>query len=95
MLLTLLGRPQVVAFNRATMTGHDPATGGVLWQQPWPGPINVAQPIRIADDLVLGSAGYGIGSKLTQLRPGDDGAISSAYVWESPRLKAKFTNPVL
>jgi outer membrane protein assembly factor BamB len=95
MLLTLLGRSQVVAFNRATMTGHDPATGDVLWQQQWPGPINVAQPIRIADDLVLGSTGYGIGSKLTRLTPGDNGAISSAYVWESPRLKAKFTNPVL
>jgi outer membrane protein assembly factor BamB len=95
MLLTLLGRPQVVAFNRATMTGHDPATGEVLWQQQWPGPINVAQPIRIADDLVLGSVGYGVGSKLTRLTAGDNGAITSAYVWESPRLKAKFTNPVL
>jgi outer membrane protein assembly factor BamB len=94
MMLTLLGRPQVVAFNRATMTGHDPATGAVLWSQAWPGPINVAQPIRIADDLVLGSAGYGIGAKLTKLTSGEGGAITSAYVWESPRLKAKFTNPV-
>jgi outer membrane protein assembly factor BamB len=94
-VLTLLGRPQVVAFNRATMTGHDPGTGAVLWSQTWPGPINVAQPIRIADDLVLGSAGYGIGAKLTRLTAGEGGAITSAYVWESPRLKAKFTNPVL
>ena len=95
MLLTLLGRPQVVAFNRATMTGHDPATGQVLWSQTWPGPINVAQPIRIADDLVLGSSGYGIGAKLTKLTRGEGDTISSAYVWETPRLKAKFTNPVL
>jgi outer membrane protein assembly factor BamB len=94
MLLTLLGRPQVVAFNRATMTGHDPATGAVLWSQTWPGPINVAQPIKIADDLVLGSAGYGIGAKLTKLTGGDGGAVNAAFVWESPRLKAKFTNPV-
>jgi outer membrane protein assembly factor BamB len=94
-VLTLLGRPQVVAFNRATMTGHDPGTGAVLWSQTWPGPINVAQPVRIADDLVLGSAGYGIGAKLTRLTAGEGGAITSAYVWESPRLKAKFTNPVL
>lgn len=95
MVLTLLGRPQVVAFNAMSMTGHDPGTGAVLWSRPWPSPINVAQPIRVADDLVLGTTGYGIGAKLAKLSEQPDGSIQSAFVWETPRLKAKFTNPVL
>ena len=94
-LMTLLGRPQVVIMNRVTLAGHDPATGALLWSQPWVLIPNVAMPIRVADDLVLGSTGYGIGSKLVRLTPGADGAITSAFVWETPRLKAKFTNPVL
>ena len=94
-VLTLMGRPQVVIFNRETLAGHDPVTGALLWSQPWVLQPNVAMPIRIADDLVLGSTGYGIGSKLVKLTAGADGAISTAFVWETPRLKAKFTNPVL
>lgn len=94
-VMSLLGRPQVVILNRVTLAGHDPATGAVLWSQPWVPIPNVAMPIRVADDLVLGSTGYGIGSKLVKLTAGAGGAITPAFVWETPRLKAKFTNPVL
>jgi outer membrane protein assembly factor BamB len=94
-VLSLLGRPQVVILNRVTLAGHDPATGALLWSQPWVPQPNVAMPMRIADDLVLASTGYGIGSKLVKLTAGADGAITPAFVWETPRLKAKFTNPVL
>ena len=94
-VMNLLGRPQVVILNRVTLAGHDPATGAMLWSQPWVPQPNVAMPIRVADDLVLGSTGYGIGSKLVKLTTGADGAITPALVWETPRLKAKFTNPVL
>jgi outer membrane protein assembly factor BamB len=94
-VMNLLGRPQVVILNRVTLAGHDPATGAMLWSQPWVSQPNVAMPIRVADDLVLGSTGYGIGSKLVKLTSGADGAITPAFVWETPRLKAKFTNPVL
>ena len=95
-VLTLLGLPQVVIFNQASLAGHDPDTGAALWSQPWPGESpNVAVPIRIADDLVLASTGYGVGSKLVKLRRAADGSITTSIVWESLRLKAKFTNPVL
>ncbi len=94
-LLTLLGRPQIVMSNNGTLAAHDPATGAVLWTQRWVPEPTVAMPIRVADDLVLGSTGYGIGSKLVKLTAGADGSITPAFVWESPRLKAKFTNPVL
>jgi outer membrane protein assembly factor BamB len=94
-LLTLLGRPQIVMSNNGTLAAHDPATGAVLWTQRWVPEPTVAMPIRVADDLVLGSTGYGIGAKLVKLTAGSDGSITPAFVWESPRLKAKFTNPVL
>jgi outer membrane protein assembly factor BamB len=95
-LLPLLGRPQVVVLNRASLAGHDPETGELLWSQDWPSlQPNVAEPIRIADDLVLGGTGYGIGSKLVKLAAAPDGRITPSVVWESPRLKPKFTNPVL
>ena len=94
-VLTLLGRPQIVISNRETLAGHDPETGAVLWSQKWVREPTVAMPIRIADDLVLGSTGYGIGSKLVRLTPRPDGTIAPSLAWESPRLKAKFTNPVL
>ncbi len=94
-LLTLVGRPQIVMSNNGTLAGHDPETGAVLWTQRWVPEPTVAMPIRVADDLVLGSTGYGIGSKLVKLTAGADGAITPAFLWETPRLKAKFTNPVL
>jgi len=94
-LLTLVGRPQIVMSNNGTLTGHDPQTGAVLWTQRWVPEPTVAMPIRVADDLVLGSTGYGIGSKLVKLTAGADGGITPAFLWETPRLKAKFTNPVL
>ncbi|HEX7087122.1 MAG TPA: PQQ-binding-like beta-propeller repeat protein [Vicinamibacterales bacterium] len=94
-LLTLLGRPQVVVFNSDSLAGHDPQTGALLWSQPWPKQApNVAMPMRVADDLVLASTGYGMGSKLVRLAASGD-AIEPSVVWESLRLKAKFTNPVL
>ena len=95
-IFTLLGRRQIVILNRGSLAGHDAERGTLLWSQPWPSEMpNVAMPIRVADDLVLASTGYGVGSKLVKLTPGPDGAIFPAFVWETPRLKAKFTNPVL
>jgi outer membrane protein assembly factor BamB len=92
---TLAGVRQIVAFNHASVTGHDPATGRVLWDHDWPRPQpSVAAPIVLSDDRVLLSAGYGIGSRVLQIsREGE--ALSATLVWESPRLKAKFTNPVV
>ena len=91
----LLGREQVVIFNGNSITGHDPGTGAVLWRQPWPREgEKVSKPVPLGDDGVLVSAGYGVGAKRFRLtRSGDE--IQSSLVWESPRLKAKFTNVVV
>jgi len=94
-VLELGGERQIVIFNRASVVGHDIATGRVLWSYPWSArQPNVALPLVVGDDTVLVSSGYGEGAKLLQVgRVGDIYRVD--LVWESPRLKAKFTNLVL
>lgn len=93
-LLELAGTRQIVSFNQAGVTAHDPAEGRELWSLPWSrAQPNVAQPLPLGDDRLLISSGYGIGSELHRIRrDGDD--WHTELVWKSPRLKAKFTNPV-
>jgi outer membrane protein assembly factor BamB len=93
-LMTLGGRPQVVILNSSSVAGHDPASGSLLWEQPFPGQQpNVAVPIPLAGDQVLVSAGYGIGSKAYRVA-GNGPGLQATLVWESPRLKSKFANMI-
>jgi len=94
-LLTLSGRRQLVVFNQGSVAAHDPATGALLWEHPFPADQpNVAQPLPLPGDQVLLSAGYGVGSKLYRIEPDPGGAMSARLVWETPRLKSKFANLV-
>lgn len=94
-LARLLGRQQIVIWNADSITGHDPQTGAVLWRQEWTRQgEKVSKPLVLGEDGVLVSAGYGVGAKRFRLAAAGD-AIQSSLVWESPRLKAKFTNVVL
>jgi outer membrane protein assembly factor BamB len=94
-LTTLDGVRQIVVLNQSSVAGHDPATGRVLWNHDWPRTApTVAIPLVLSENRVLLSAGYGVGSRLLQIsRDGDD--VKESLIWESTRLKAKFTNPVL
>jgi outer membrane protein assembly factor BamB len=95
-VLTLLGRPQIVIFNQGSIAGHDPETGMMLWEHGWPAQQpNVAPAVALADDRILFSSGYGIGSKAFHLAALPDGRYQADLVWESPRLKSKFANMVL
>ena len=95
LLATLAGRRQILIMNQASLSGHDPASGVELWSYPWPADQpNVAGPLVLSEDLLLASSGYGVGSKVLRLAPVGDRLVPT-LVWESPRLKAKFTNPVL
>ena len=94
-LFELAGKRQVVIRNQGSITGHEPVDGQILWSQPWPGgQPNVAQPLPLPEDRLLVSSGYGIGSTLYQFTSDEAGALEVSEVWQSPRLKAKFTNPV-
>ena len=94
-LAQLAGRRQILVFARKTVVSHSPLDGEVLWRQPWPGGTEcVAQPVPLPGDQVLVSSGYGIGSRLYKVTAGPGGDLSASVKWESPRLKAKFTNVV-
>ncbi len=94
-LATLADTPQIVIFNSSTVAGHDPGSGALLWEQEWPSQHPcVAQPVPLPGDRLLVSSGYGVGSKLFFLDRTSRGDLQPAVVWESIRLKAKFTNVV-
>ncbi len=95
-LATLCGQPQILIFNRANVVAHDPGSGKILWQHPWPGNTEcVSQPLPLAGDRVFVSSGYGIGCKLFQIQRNENGEWQATLIYETPRLKAKFTNVVL
>jgi len=94
-LVTLAGRRQLVVLNAASVSGHDPATGAVLWEHPFPWEqANVAMPALLDPGRLLVSAGYGVGAKAYRVTE-SDGVLRAALEWESPRLKSKFANLVV
>ena len=94
-LMTLAGRRQIVVLNAASLSGHDPATGALLWEQPFPsGQPNVAMPAQLGPDRLIASVGYGVGSKAYRVVE-SDGALRATLEWESPRLKSKFANLIV
>jgi outer membrane protein assembly factor BamB len=96
LVTTLAGVRQIVSLNEASVSAHDPADGRLLWEYPWPAQQpTVAQPLVLPGDRLLLSAGYGVGSKLLQVAAGPDGALHASVIWESTRMKAKFTNLVV
>ncbi len=94
-LATLAGVRQIVVMNQATVAGHDPSTGRVLWEHSWPRiQPSVAQPLMLPGDRVLVSSGYGVGSRLLQIAAAGAG-LQASLLWESTRLKSKFANVVV
>jgi outer membrane protein assembly factor BamB len=91
LLAVLAGTPQILLFNRASVAAHDPASGAVLWQVPWPsGQPNVAQPLPLPSDRVLIAKGYGVGATLFQVEKLADGKLAARELWKSRALKSKF-----
>lgn len=95
-LRVLHGVPQVLIFNRGSVASHEPATGQLLWEFPWPdGNPNVAQPVAIGDRQVFVSSGYGIGCSLLDIERDEAGEFSATERWHTRDLKTKFTNVVV
>ncbi len=92
---TLAGRRQVVVINQVYLVGHDATDGSILWRAPWPSNTERAsQPVPLPGDRLFVSTGYGIGGKLYQIAAGSDGRLAADVIWETRRLKAKFTQVV-
>lgn len=94
-LAYLAGVRQIVIFNSAAVSAHDPATGSNLWVYPWPsGQPNVSMPVLLPDDRLVVSSGYGVGSELLQISKNSKGRLHADRIWKSIRLKAKFTDVI-
>jgi outer membrane protein assembly factor BamB len=95
LVATLAGVRQIVVFNLQGLVGHDVGTGEVLWTDTWPArPEKVSQPVVLGDDRLFASMGYGVGGRLVQVARGGDGGLEAKVLWETRRLKAKFTQVV-
>lgn len=94
LVATIAGVRQIVVFNQQGLTGHA-LDGAVLWQTPWPSSTERAsQPVPLPGDRLFVSSGYGVGGKLFQLRRDDAGTFHVDLLWESTKLKTKFTQAV-
>ena len=94
LLAELAGQRQIVHLSQSRVTGYD-LEGKELWFRPWPPQQpNVAQPLPLGEDRLLVSSGYGIGSTLFQLTATEGGGLRAEEVWQSPRLKLKFSQVV-
>jgi outer membrane protein assembly factor BamB len=89
---TLSGQSQVLILNHQSLASHDPRTGRVNWEVPFgTGFPLVANPIRVADDSIVVTAGYNVGAERFRVGTGTNTPVS---LWTSKKLKAKFSNPV-
>lgn len=98
LLATLGGVPQVLIFDGAGLTGHDLATGKVLWSHPWVtfAEMNIAQPLVFPDGRVFISSELINGGAMLQVRAPKDagGAWVVEEVWKTRKLGARFANPI-
>ena len=92
------GVRQILIVNEDTVSGHDPASGRVLWERPWgEGRSNanasVSQAVAVPPDRVFLSKGYGIGAALIELTPAASETFDVEEIWSDSRvLRTKFTN---
>jgi outer membrane protein assembly factor BamB len=106
---TLAGQKQIVIFNKASVAGHDPKTGRLLWTTPWDdGAPKAAQPLSIAPDKLFVTSSYAVGCAMYQLSAvnppkataesqGDktpSPTLQIKQLWKNLRMKSKFSNMV-
>jgi outer membrane protein assembly factor BamB len=96
MLVTLNGRPQILALTARRLVALAPDSGELLWDYPWPtdNDINASQPLRVGDRRILLSSGYGHGAAVIEVTD-DNGRQSARTVWEHTRLKNRFSSSVI
>ncbi len=94
-LLDLCGAMQIVNFSHSAASGHLPENGQVLWTVPWSRKQpNVAQPLRVGENSIVLSSGYGVGASCLEIVVDANGRFSTRERWRSVRLKAKMSNMV-
>jgi outer membrane protein assembly factor BamB len=82
------------------LSGHDPASGQVLWEQEWIGHSNgdasTSQPNFLPGDRMLMTKGYGVGAALFQFEQTAGDKLQLTEVWRNARvLRTKLTSAVV
>lgn len=92
-LMTLAGREQIVSVNSNSVTGHDPASGAVLWKFDWPGFFpKVCQPVQVTPERILVTTSYGLKSNLLEIKPAADGKLAVSSIWAASAPRTKFSS---
>ncbi|MFM1559871.1 MAG: PQQ-binding-like beta-propeller repeat protein [Roseibacillus sp.] len=92
---TLAGQEQIVSLNHNTVTGHEVATGEILWTWKWAAKMPksaLAQPV--GENRLFVSASYGMGTALLEVSRKGEG-FTVAKVWKNLQMKTKFSNVCL
>ena len=92
-LMTLAGREQILNVNNGSVTGHDPATGAVLWRFDWPGGFpKVGQPVQVTPERFLVTSSYGLKGHLVEIKADAAGRFSAGSIWSSSHPRTKFSS---
>jgi outer membrane protein assembly factor BamB len=94
-VIDLDGRPEVIVFTAAEVSGLDPETGRLEWTQPHAADfgVNVALPIFGDGNLLFVSSAYNGGSRVLKLaRHG--ASVSVQEIWANKRVRIHFGNAV-
>ncbi|MCP5110853.1 MAG: PQQ-binding-like beta-propeller repeat protein, partial [bacterium] len=96
MVATLDGMRQLVVVSAGRVMGVTVENGKLLWEHPWTTSydVNAAQPLVVGDKRLYVSAGYGHGAALLEITCAE-GVCGLEVVWESNRMKNKFSGAVL
>lgn len=94
-LAKLCGREVILSVNATSVTVHDISTGKILGTHPWPGMFpKCSDPILVAGDKILITAGYQMGDHLLQaVARGDE--IQLDPVWSGKGIRTGFSNCVI
>ncbi|MCA9050919.1 MAG: PQQ-like beta-propeller repeat protein, partial [Planctomycetaceae bacterium] len=99
-LMTLAGKPQVVAFAGAAALGIAPDDGRVLWDFPFETDYdcNTATPVQLSDSTLLISSGENHGSAVLSVTAnGDRFSVTTGWTSFGPKsvLRAEWQTPAL
>ncbi len=95
-LATLGGHRQILSVNAASVSGHDPRDGAILWRYAWSGALpKCSQPAPLDAERVFISGGFGAGSAVLRLQADAAGKFTVTEVWKNTNLKTQFSSAVL
>jgi outer membrane protein assembly factor BamB len=84
--MTLLGKRMYLygALGGMTAVSAEPATAGqVLWEIPWDAKVVAPSPVKVGEDLIFCTTGYGRGSRLLKVKD-DGGKMGVEVVYDKP-----------